>query len=165
MNVLRAGAVVAFLVVLGGGVPALAKPQCSSDQNLWHVHRRLEGVIQNLQHDQRDYGGHRTNAVNDLTTARGEIVAAEQYAVNTYHDDAACFQTSGSTGGGNEPSGNRGQGSSNQNLANLQTWLGRLITQLQNDDRDYGGHKGNAITSMRSAQTEIGAAIAWQQSH
>ena len=162
---LRRVVAVAAVLFHFGTVSVAAKPQCASDQNLWHVHRRLEGVIQNLQHDQRDYGGHRTSAVNDLNNARAEIVAAEQFAVNTYHDDPACFQTSGPTGGGNEPNGNRSLSASNRNLANLQTWIGRLITQLQNDDRDYGGHKGSAIAALQSAQNEVGAAIAWQQSH
>jgi hypothetical protein len=159
-----ATAACAFILV-SGMAPAMAKPQCASDANLWHVHRRVEGVIQQLAHDQRDYGGHRTTAVDDLTNARVELVAAEQYAVDTYHDDPACFQTSSSTGGGGEPNGDRSQGGSNRNLASLQTWIGRLITQLQSDDRDYGGHKGNAIGALQSAQNEIGAALQWQQSH
>lgn len=50
-----------------------------SAQNLAKVRRRLERVIDSLQRDQRDYGGHRVSAINLLQQARGELDAALQY--------------------------------------------------------------------------------------
>jgi hypothetical protein len=43
--------------------PASARPQCASNANLWHVHRRLDGAIDQLQHDARDYDGDRVAAI------------------------------------------------------------------------------------------------------
>ena len=135
--------------------PALAKPDCSSNANLWHVHRRLDGAIDQLSHDQHDYAGHRVAAVNDLQNARNELVAAEQYAVNTDHDNPACFQMRGGTGGSDYNWGSRGQGGSNVNLVNVSRWVGRLISQLQSDQRDYVGHRVNAINDMQAARQQL----------
>ncbi|WP_317994797.1 hypothetical protein [Vulcanimicrobium alpinum] len=49
-----------------------------SDRNLRNVRRRLERIIDQLQRDQRDYGGHRVRAIQDLQQARLEIDAALQ---------------------------------------------------------------------------------------
>jgi Spy/CpxP family protein refolding chaperone len=51
----------------------------ASDRNLWSVRRRLEAMIDQLQRDRRDYGGHRVAALRDLQNARNEILQAEQY--------------------------------------------------------------------------------------
>ncbi len=47
--------------------------------NLVVVRRRLERAIDNLQRDQRDYGGHRVAALNLMQQARGQLDAALQY--------------------------------------------------------------------------------------
>ncbi len=52
------------------------RPNGPSDRNLRGVRRRLEGLIDQLQRDQSDYGGHRVKAIADLQQARAEIVAA-----------------------------------------------------------------------------------------
>lgn len=57
--------------------PALRAP-AASDRNLRAAYRRLEGTIDQLQRDQRDYGGHRVRAIADLESARGELAAALQ---------------------------------------------------------------------------------------
>jgi hypothetical protein len=142
---------------------ASAAPDCSSNKNLWHVHRRLDGAISQLQHDERDYGGHRAAAVDDLVAARGDLVAAEQYAVNVDHDDPSCFQASGPTGG--TGGGTRGQGGSNYNIANVGRWVGRLTEQLQNDQRDYGGHRAAAVAQLQKAQAELNAAEQYAAAH
>lgn len=55
------------------------RTQWGSAYNLRHVRRRLEGIIDQLQRDQNDYGGHRIKAIQDLTQARTEIDAALHY--------------------------------------------------------------------------------------
>ena len=55
---------------------AQVRPDGASDRNLRGVRHRLEGLIDQLQHDQSDYGGHRLKALADLQQARAEIVAA-----------------------------------------------------------------------------------------
>ena len=46
-----------------------------SDTNLQRVHRHLERIIDELQHDQHDYCGHRVAAIGQLQAARTEIEA------------------------------------------------------------------------------------------
>ncbi len=55
---------------------AQIRPDGASERNLRGVRHRLEGLIDQLQHDQSDYGGHRVKAIADLQQARAEIVAA-----------------------------------------------------------------------------------------
>lgn len=55
------------------------RPHTRSDANLRKVRRSLERDIDMMQHDQRDYGGHRVTAIRALQTARAEIAAAEAY--------------------------------------------------------------------------------------
>jgi hypothetical protein len=117
-----------------------------------------------LQQDQRDYGGHRVTALNDLQAARTQIIAAEQYAVQVNHEDPACFQTHGSNGAA-DVSGVRGQGGSNGNIWHVTHWVDGMIGQLQKDGNDYGGHRVAAINSMQTARTELTAAEQYAKSH
>lgn len=137
---------------------AQVRPDCSSDRNLMHVHRRLDGAVDQLSHDQHDYDGHRVEAMNDLQRARGELVAAEQYARYTDRDNPACFAARGGTGGSDANWGDRGQPGSNQNLLGVRRWVEGMIDQLQRDERDYGGHRVAAIGDMQQARTELIAA-------
>jgi hypothetical protein len=156
----------AFFLTLAAAAPAYAQMSpgpgggggCSSDHNLTKVHRRLLGAIQQLSDDQSDYGGHRVAALNDLQAARSEIEAAESYAQSNYHEPAHCFNISGMGTGGNAMAGKRGQSNSNGNLARVDKWVGGMITQLQADSRDYGGHRDNAVKDIQQAQTELAAA-------
>ncbi len=62
--------------------PAFSQPLRNghgSDRNLrWEIHR-LEIVIDMLQRDQRDYGGHRVQAIADLQRARQQLEDALEY--------------------------------------------------------------------------------------
>ena len=49
------------------------------DRNLLAVRRRLETLIDQLQRDPRDYGGHREQTVDLLTQARAQLDAAIDY--------------------------------------------------------------------------------------
>ena len=50
-----------------------------SDRNIRRVRAKLEKLIDELSHDDRDYGGHRERALDLLHQARQELQAAEQY--------------------------------------------------------------------------------------
>jgi hypothetical protein len=50
-----------------------------SDQNIRREYRKLEQVIDGLQRDQRDYGGHRAQAIQDLQRARQQLDEALEY--------------------------------------------------------------------------------------
>ena len=154
-----AAAVAAGALTIGtAAAPASAETDCRSNQNVWQVHRRLDGAIDQLQHDDRDYGGHRAIAVADLSRARQQLVAAEQYAVRHDGDDAGCFRAFGSDGGSDFPWGLRSQGGSNRDLWHVRAWVDGLIAQLNRDNRDYGGHKAAAIRDMQGAANQMLAA-------
>ena len=47
-----------------------------SARNIRRVHQMLERAIDELQHDQRDYGGYRVKAIADLQQARENLTEA-----------------------------------------------------------------------------------------
>lgn len=138
--------------------PTHLRGDCQSGHNLAHVHRRLDGTIDQLQHDQQDYQGHRVKAISDLQAARTEIIAGEQSAENTQGDSGSCFKTHGPTGGGDQNWGKRPQGWSNSNLMNARHSVQRMVEELKSDQRDYGGHRVAAISDMERARAELDAA-------
>jgi hypothetical protein len=58
---------------------AAARGERGSAKNLMHSRRRLEGVIDQLQRDRHDYGGHRVAAIGDLQQAREQLDEAIEY--------------------------------------------------------------------------------------
>lgn len=52
--------------------------EARSNRNIRMVRKHLEHVIDELQHDQHDYGGHRVKALDLLNQAREELLLAEQ---------------------------------------------------------------------------------------
>ena len=50
-----------------------------SNMNVRHVRQRLETLLDELQRDQRDYGGHRVSAINLMQQARQQLLMAEQF--------------------------------------------------------------------------------------
>jgi hypothetical protein len=166
MTVLQRVAVLSLAAALLCGAPVSAKPECASDTNIAHVNWRLQGAIQRLQHDASDYGGFKAQALSDLSNARADLASAQQWAINKYGDSPSCFQASGPTNGGNIPwGGTRAQGGSNKDMWGVHTWIARLIHELNGDNRDYGGYKGQAITALESARDHMLAAENYAQSH
>ncbi len=139
-------------------LPAAARTDCASNTNIRRVHDRLDGTIDRLTHDQRDYGGHKANAIRDLANARGELYAAAQYAIENDHENPACIRSLGSIGDADANRGTRTQRGSNIDMARVAGYVERLIDQLNGDQRDYGGHRVNAIRDMQAARSEIAAA-------
>ena len=56
-----------------------------SAQDIRHVEGRLKRIIASLNRDQRDYGGHRVNAINLLTQADEQLEAAISVDATTPH--------------------------------------------------------------------------------
>jgi Flp pilus assembly protein TadB len=56
-----------------------------SNRNIRQVRRHLEHVIDELQHDQQDYAGHRVKALDLLNQARQELLLAEQTTAASPH--------------------------------------------------------------------------------
>lgn len=146
-------------------LPADARTDCASNVNLAAVHSRLDGAIDRLAQDQRDYGGHKGQAMGDLQNARNELVAAEQWAVTSDRENPACTRPYGA---GNDPDTNRrdrNQPGSNRDVWRVRAWVERMIAQLERDQHDYDGHRVRAITDMQSARTQLVAAEQWAAAH
>ena len=56
-----------------------------SAQNIERVEAHLKRIIASLSRDQRDYGGHRVNAINLLNQADAQLEAAIQFDRTTPH--------------------------------------------------------------------------------
>ncbi|PZR58905.1 MAG: hypothetical protein DLM50_02390 [Candidatus Meridianibacter frigidus] len=50
-----------------------------SSRNIAGVRHRLERLIDELQRDRRDYGGHREQAIDLMGQARNQLLQAEEY--------------------------------------------------------------------------------------
>jgi hypothetical protein len=154
-----AGAVIAALG-LGAVPPAFAQSMSNqhvSNGNIWHVRHRLEADIDQLKNDDRDYGGHRVKAIERLNAAHNELLQAEE---SEHHRPVA-------PGSGVGPNGpvERGQGGSNKNIWYVRRNVEHLIAQLQNDERDYGGHRVIAIQDMQGGRMELLAAERFARAH
>ncbi|GAC1303541.1 MAG: hypothetical protein NVSMB21_02820 [Vulcanimicrobiaceae bacterium] len=54
----------------------------------------------------------------------------------------------------------RGERGSRHDIRSVERRLERMISRLQHDRRDYGGHRVNAIALMQQANVQLKAAIA-----
>jgi hypothetical protein len=85
---LAGAAGMAATVVAAGAAMAQVPPTRSefgSARNLVHVRSALEGLIDQLQHDQADYGGFRIRAIESMQRARADIAAALQWDATHPH--------------------------------------------------------------------------------
>ncbi|HEV2281440.1 MAG TPA: hypothetical protein VGX75_03480 [bacterium] len=85
---LAGAAGMAATVVAAGAAMAQVPPtrtEVGSARNLVHVRTALEGLIDQLQRDQVDYGGFRVRAIQSLQHARADIVAALQWDATHPH--------------------------------------------------------------------------------
>ncbi len=61
------------------GVKPELRGERGSRYNIRTVERRMRRMIAQLNHDQRDYGGHRVNTIRLMQQAEGELQQAVQY--------------------------------------------------------------------------------------
>ena len=59
--------------------PPRLRGERGSARNIYQVRIRLERLIDELQRDQRDYGGHRVDAIQLMQQARQQLLLAEQW--------------------------------------------------------------------------------------
>jgi len=79
---LAGAAGMAATVAAAGAAFAQTPPvrgEVGSARSMLHVRMALEGLIDQLQRDQRDYDGYRVRAIAELQRARANIVAALQW--------------------------------------------------------------------------------------
>lgn len=59
----------------------------------------------------------------------------------------------------------RGEWGSGANIAAVRNHLGALIDQLQQDRRDYDGHRAAAVNDMEQAQEQLTQALRYDRAH
>ncbi len=69
----------AFTATAHAQTMAPTRGELRSAANIVWVRRRLEGLIDQLQRDQRDYGGHRIAAIGAMQQARVQLDQAIDY--------------------------------------------------------------------------------------
>jgi hypothetical protein len=162
------------VTIPGNGQYIPTSGQYNSNVSVGRIDNRLGRVIRSLERDGRDYGGHRINAINDLRNARNELNAAKAFAAAHGYGNGNGNGT-GNNGyprpvtvphppvyGGNA---RRGEAGSNYSVGLVRRHLGTMIGHLQQDSRDYGGHRVAAINWMQQASNELSLAQQWEQTH
>ena len=79
LSVAMFGAGAAFTPVAHAQAIDAARGEYGSARNLLWARTRLEGLIDQLQRDQRDYGGHRVAAIANMQQARAQLDQAIEY--------------------------------------------------------------------------------------
>jgi hypothetical protein len=162
-----AGSLAALTLPAGAQTPyTIAVPvgsQYLSNMNLERIADRIQRQIAFLNHDDRDYGGHRVNAIRDLRAAHDQLKAAEAYAMS--HGYGTSGANPGPVGGPRPGGWRRWEWQSDSNLATVRAHLQQMIARLQRDSRDYGGHRVAAVTDMQAAVNELGFALQYAQAH
>ena len=128
---------------------AAAIPGAQSDQNLRWARSRIEFDIDQLQRDQHDYDGHRVRAIEDLQDARYQLDVALAYDHNRGDAVAAVPYAPGWV------VDNR----SDVNLGQVRRDVENVIDNLQRDDRDYGGHRSDAVSMLQAGRQQLDEAL------
>ena len=134
-----------------------ALPLAASAQNtaaIASASQQVAALIGQLQGDDTDYGGHRVAAIGQMKKAEKQLVAAEQYAAShNYGPNMLTSMPQVAAGTGGNPHDN--QAVSNSNMAQVQSSLNALVSQLQSDGKDYGGHRLDAIKALQTASNDL----------
>lgn len=139
--------------------PAKYNYREKSQANVAKIGMQSSKLIEKLQADNNGYGGHRVAAINALQTAQTELDAAAAYAA------AHGYQAPVENPKQHTPNPNRTRAKSDWSIEKGQMAVQRWIMHLQNDSRDFGGHRSAAITSLQQAETELGAATQYATEH
>ena len=116
---------------------AFERSQEGSDRNLNYVRTYLERALDMLRRDRADYGGYRVKAIHDLEAARDQIGTALRQDTRTEQPGVA----------------------SDSNIRYTRGYIARGITMLQQDQRDYGGHRAAAVEAMQAADNDLVLAL------
>jgi hypothetical protein len=122
--------------------------QAASNANLTAVRTHIEAAIDALNRDSSDYGGYKERAIDRLQQARSEIDAALDFV-----------HRSGVQNGG------PGQHVSDANLQFVNEHVQTAISRLEQDRKDYGGHRVAAINDLQTARGYINSALQYDNSH
>jgi hypothetical protein len=67
----------------GGGDLPWSLPGATENRDTWGVRRWVSELTDQLRQDNRNYGGHRLAAIENLQVAQGELLACEQLFAHT----------------------------------------------------------------------------------
>jgi hypothetical protein len=162
-------AVTALLsVALGPALPALAQqpqyqqPQPGYREGRYRIHdvHWVGGHIGTavLTMEKRRYhenGGHEAAALDALRAARDELRAADGFAEQHGYQQVDLGQERLAPPSGPEPARGSMQRMTYAVQRHTQAWL----DMLERDNRDFGGHRQNAIGLLQRAQGELTAAL------
>jgi hypothetical protein len=116
---------------------AFERSQSASDKNLNYVRTYLERALDMLNRDSHDYGGYRVKAIHELEGARDQIGIALRQDVRTEQPGVG----------------------SDSNIRYTRGYIQRGIAMLNQDARDYAGHRTAAVTAMQNADADLVAAL------
>jgi protein-tyrosine-phosphatase len=123
-------------------------PGQGSDSNIRYTRAYIQRGINMLQHDQRDYGGHRAAAVTAMQNADADLLAALRvdHASETVPTVNALALPAGWV---------RGQHASNQNIAYARVYVEHAMDMLQKDQHDYNGYRAKAVQQLAIARAQL----------
>lgn len=130
-----------------------------SDDNLRYSRLYLDRSVDMLQHDDRDYAGHRAAAVTDIQRAQADLASALEHDANRDRDQVLPARAMA----GDEELDSfyaRRQFSSDQNLSYVSRYVERAIDMLQKDQHDYAGFRAKAVSDLVAARQELSQALA-----
>ncbi len=128
----------------------------SDDDNLRYARLYVNRAIDMLQHDQRDYAGHRAKAVSDLQQAQADLASAVQ--ADNDKDDATLPARAATGDEDLDTFYTRGDFASDQNIAYVKRYVERTIDMLQRDQHDYAGNRAKAIEDLKAADQQLAMA-------
>ena len=129
----------------------------ASDENLRFTRLYLNRAVTMLQHDARDYAGHRAAAVADIMKAQADLTAALRFDANK---EDAVLPTRAMAGDEDlESFFVRGEFRSNENIEFVRRYVERGIDMLQRDTHDYGGFRAKAIVELEAARAQLALAL------
>jgi len=159
-----------ILVALASSVHAQAAPSIlrviavtdrRSDSNLRWARERVENNIDMLQQDRHDYGGHRVRAIALFEQARQQLNLGLAY--DNGREDVA--PPPGFYRPAEATVTERGERSSDANLAAVRRNIEGVMDVLQRDNHDYGGHRVTALRLLDEGRDQLNAALAWDSRH
>jgi hypothetical protein len=133
------------------------EPQSLSDQQLVESIHLLHSVRKTLEMADHDYGGHRADAVRDISAASKQLKLALEFVHKGKTTGAKKDQPK--KGKTPMPTPMEPQALSDMQLASSVPTLRATVALLQKANHDYGGHRAKAVTDLELAIRQLDAAL------
>lgn len=134
-----------------------AAPATTADMQLAGAIQTLRVARATLNAADHDYGGHRAEAVQDITAAIKQL----RLSLEAVHQ--AKLIPKGEKGKENKGGNNEPQAISDAQLAAQIPTLEQTATALKNATIDYGGHRTQAVTDLQAAVAQLKKALKYSK--